>query len=420
VNNNAMKTRILYLSAVFLLLQVASAQMLPTPPAGWTAQAAKSGILVTSPGPDPRLELVLFPPRRPQGDTKQWFDQQTITIARAIGSPQEMSDVLEVNAILARRLTYKDQRVLLSGYPTPGGFSLAALIIPSPVAAQDPRIETAADYVDGLAGQKFELSAAPAAALPDSQPRGMVGNTTIRGDMDLTYHAKAIPSGEHDVPLKGTYLFVGSQFGASYGGVGTTMTWGQRPTAQLLLLFANGVAAKFDARGTNLAGRYQAEGFASLDVTNPSVVSGVPFGQWTEDGNAIQIRWNDGQAAVLAKNGQNLDGAGQHWTPFVLADGVNLEGTFVRKMEAGLQSQVLVLHKDGTFAGDGLNVTMGGSAVNPAFPARGNGRYQVRKGSMILYFANGFTQSIACTLTPPNSPQATVVLLNEFPFERVK
>jgi len=116
-----MRARTLYLSAVFLLLQVASAQMLPTPPAGWTAQAAKSGILVTSPGPDPRLELVLFPPSQPQGDTKQWFDQQTITIARAIGSPQEMSDVLEVNAILARRLTYNSQAARPWGVKSPSG-----------------------------------------------------------------------------------------------------------------------------------------------------------------------------------------------------------------------------------------------------------------------------------------------------------
>ena len=420
-----MNTKISFAGALIcLLLHVASAQTLPTPPPGWTAQqAAKGGMLLTSPGPDPRLELVLLPPRQPQGVLKQWFEQQSTAMAQTIGSPQEKSDVMEVGIILARRLTFEKQRLLISGYPSPGGFSISALIIPISVGGQDPRIDAAGQYVDQLAAQNFELSAAPAVSQPNSQPRqngGMLGNTRIHSDIDLTYHAKGIPPRERDVPLKGVYLFAGTAFGASYGGVGTNMTWGRKSTALLLLLYANGVAARFDARGNNLAGRYQAEGFASLDVANPSVVSGVPFGQWTEDANTVHIRWNNGQATDLAKNGTSLDGSGQHWTPFVLSDGVTLEGTFVRKLEAGLHSEVLVLHQDGTFAGDGLNVTMGGTAVNPAFPARGSGRYEIRKGSMILYFTNGFTQSIACTLSPPNSAEARVVLLNEFPFERVR
>lgn len=126
----------------------------------------------------------------------------------------------------------------------------------------------------------------------------------------------------------------------------------------MLLLYANGVAAKVDLRGGNLAGKYQAEGFVSLDVANPTAVSGAPFGRWTEDANAVHIQWNIGAPTELAKKGPNLEGKGERWTPYKLADGELLEGVFVRKMEAGLRSQAIQLHKDGTFAGDGVNVTV--------------------------------------------------------------
>ena len=420
----AMKTTKRILAVLFLsLLQVARAQTPPTPPNGWTSQAKDGAIVLLSPDDEhgARLKIAIFPPAAPRGKLQDWYDSQTRAILRGMPQqPQQIGDVLEDGGILVRQVGYEKQRMAMYGYRTASGLSLCIVIAPSDLDSQDQRADAAIAYVRQLAAQRFELAAAAnQSRQPMNQP-GQYNGQFGRSDMDLTYHAKAIPSKDQDVPLKGAYLFVGTQFGASYGGVGTAMTWGPKSTALLLLLFANGVAAKFDARGGNLAGRYQAEGFASLDVTNPSIVSGVPFGQWTEDGNTVQIRWNGGQTTALAENGQNLDGAGQHWAPFVLADGVTLEGTFVRKMEAGLRSQVLVLHSDGTFAGDGLNVTMGGSAVNPAFPARGGGRYEVRKGSMILYFANGFTQSIACTLSPPNSSEANVVLLNEFPFERVR
>jgi len=97
-----------------------------------------------------------------------------------------------------------------------------------------------------------------------------------------------------------------------------------------------------------------------------------------------------------------------------------MEGTFVRKMEAGLRSQWIVLHKNGTFEGDGVNVTMGGEIVNPYFPAHGSGTYEVHKGSMILFFQNGFTQAIECMIDNAPNGEAKVVLLNGFPFERVR
>jgi hypothetical protein len=310
-------------------------------------------------------------------------------------------------------------RDLFYGYPVSSGFCVAVLSIPAGVNDQDPQLETANQYVQQLAAQKFELTAsvaqppAASAKAPVRNAHGQYVGAFGRSDIDLTYHAKSIIPKERDVPLKGVYVFVGYAFG-------TTMTWGQKATQQLLLLFANGVVAKTDLRGGNLAGKYQAEGFATMDAADPNAVSGAPFGHWTEDENSVHIQWNIGSPIDLTKNGNNLEGKGEKWTPFHLADGELLEGTFVRQMEAGLRSQSIVLHKDGTFLGYGVNVTMGGSMVSPAFPERGSGTYEVRKGSMILYFSNGFTQAIACIIEKTNSGEAKTVLLNGFPFERMR
>jgi hypothetical protein len=150
------------------------------------------------------------------------------------------------------------------------------------------------------------------------------------------------------------------------------------------------------------------------------VVNGAPFGRWTEHANTIQIRWNLGSPTELFKNGPNLEGRGERWAPYHLADGVTLGGTFLRNLGPGLRSQWIVLHEDGTFMGDGVNVTMGGSIVSPAFPERGSGTYEIRKGSRILYFNNGFKTGDCPILDQANTGGVKTVLLNGFPFERVR
>jgi hypothetical protein len=42
------------------------------------------------------------------------------------------------------------------------------------------------------------------------------------------------------------------------------------------LLFADGIVAKTDLKGDNLAGHHQAEGFGTLDVANPAAVARTP------------------------------------------------------------------------------------------------------------------------------------------------
>ena len=412
--------RLAWLFSMLLTLAALSVAQV-TPPRGWTVQNQGGAVILFSPGePSSRVALTLLPPGTPTGNVKTWFGNQVLALAQASGRTLGATEVTEQEGILLRVVQIENQnhmklREVFYGYPSARGLSIPILMIPPKVGDQDPRLETANQYVQQLAAQKFELSAAPAA-----QPAQPATGWRPKTDIDLTYHAKAIIPKERDVPLKGVYVFVGYAFGPSYGGVGTTMTWGQRATQQLLLLFANGVAAKTDLKGDNLAGHHQAEGFATMDVANPAAVTGAPYGHWTDNGETIHIQWNIGGPTDLAKKGNTLEGKGERWTPFQLVEGERLEGTFVRKMEAGLRSQWIVLHKNGTFEGDGVNVTMGGEIVSPNFPAHGSGTYEVHKGSMILFFQNGFTQAIGCMIDPPGSEEARTVLLNGFPFERVR
>lgn len=403
------------------------------PPAGWSSHPAGPAVVLNSPGDNPALcvAITLLPPVRPIGDINSWFAMQSLAIAQSVGHPLGATEIEDHEGILVRVVQIANQmqvvfRLVFYSYPTGNGTSIAVLTIPPTIGDQDPQLETGNLFIQQLAAQRFEvgvLSApAPAAATqpPPQNSRGQFVGPMGRTDIDLTYHAKGIPPKDRDVPIKAVYVFVGFAFGASYGGVGTSMTWGQHATQQLLLLYENGVAAKVDLRGGNLAGHYQAEGFASIDAADPVAVSGAPFGHWTEENAVVHIQWNHGGLSDLARNGQSLEGKDEKWNPYKLPDGEQIEGTFVRKMEPGLRSEWIVLHKDGTFQGDGVNVTMGGSMVNPAFPEQGAGTYEIRKGSMILSFANGFTQAIACVLDEDNAGAVSIVLLNGFPFERVE
>ena len=426
-----MNTMLSRICAIYLFVfgAHAAAQSMPAPPSGWTAQAVDTAVLLRSPASSTgsQIALTLLPPFHAHGEIRTWFANQVVAIARFAGNIVTTADVTQQQGVFLRavRIEKPDRsqvRQLFYGYPTQNGFALTILTVPAAVSEEDPQIAAANQYVQQLASQRFELRLPPAqpASVPARNAQGQYISQFGRSDTDLTYHAKSIIPKHRDVPLQGVYLFVGFEFGPSYGGVGTTMTWGQKATQQLLLLFANGVAAKTDLRGGNLAGKYQAEGFATMDVADPAAVSGAPFGHWTDDGSTIHIQWNIGAPTDLAKNGATLEGKGQRWTPFHLPDGELLEGTFVRQMEAGLPSQSIILRKDGTFVGNGVNVTMGGSIVNPYFPERGSGRYEIHKGSMILYFSNGFTQAIACILDDAHTGRVRTVLLNGFPFQRVR
>jgi hypothetical protein len=55
---------------------------------------------------------------------------------------------------------------------------------------------------------------------------------------------------------------------------------------------------------------------------------------------------------------------------------------------------------------------MGAELVMPQFPARGYGTYELKKGSLVLHYANGFTVAIACNI------DGNTLLLNNLAYVR--
>ena len=245
--------RLVWMFCLLLALTTFSAAQL-TPPSGWNMQSTGDAIVMTSPAQNPgtHVALLLLQPGSPIGPLKTWFASQTATLAQISGRILEASQVKEQGGILFRVIQVENQnriklRLVFYGYASTRGISIPILQVPPAVPDNDPLVVTATQYVLQLAAQKFELNpTTQPAAQPDMQPAQSNSGWRPKTDIDLTYHAKAIIPKERDVPLKGVYVFIGYAFGPSYGGVGTTMTWGQRATQQLLLLFANGVAAKTD------------------------------------------------------------------------------------------------------------------------------------------------------------------------------
>jgi hypothetical protein len=218
---------------------------------------------------------------------------------------------------------------------------------------------------------------------------------------------------DRDIPIKGAWFMTGMAFGAVNAGVNGS-AYGSHAVQQLLILYANGVAVKSDIMGNNLAGHHQAEGFATLDVTDPGVIGQGGFGRWTQQGQTISINWNYAAPEVLTAQGNSLEGGAVKYNPWPLADGVHLEGVFVRPNDPGLHADAIVLTQNGMFAADGVNVTMGGTLVMPYFPPRGYGTYEIKKGSLVLHFANGFTVAIALNIN------GNTLLLNNFGYQRVR
>jgi hypothetical protein len=412
------------LCAILIILVPGMALAQPALPAGWKAQVARDGVVIVSPESDPTLRLVLtlLPVTTPQQPLKTWFADQTLALARSFGAPQGATDVVEAGPLETRAFKVNngkiDIRAVFFGYAAPHGFQIVVLMAPPKVSDDDPRLQTATDYVQRLAAARFEFTAAaPAAAsgaalmamMPNLGPSAGAPMLPRPGDPIMQPRPQLPP--DRDIPIKGAWFMTGIGFGAVNAGVGGS-AYGSHAVQQLLILYANGVAVKADIFGGNLAGHHQAEGFATLDVTDPGVTSQGGFGRWTQQGQTIGVTWNYAGPEMLTVSGDALVGGGATYEPWRLADGLRLQGAFVRRMEAGLRSQGIVLTEDGAFAADGVNITMGGSLVMPQFPPIGFGTYEVRKGSLILRYANGFTVAIACNVN------GNTLLLNDFPFAR--
>jgi hypothetical protein len=387
----------------------------------------------------------LLPVVQPQAPVKDWFGNQVVALAQSFGRVTGVTETSEEGPLLvrvAKVMTAQrgELRSVFVGYASPHGFQMTVLMAPEGIDEKDPRLQVASDYIEQLAQAHFDVvpgqaqgQGAPGAQAGNGAQGGPAGDPRAAAQLMAYMPPLGPPHGQpmyprpgdpimqprpqlppdRDIPIKGAWFMTGIAFGAVNAGVGGS-SYGSHAVQQLLILYANGVAVKADIFGNNLAGHHQAEGFATLDVTDPSVVGQGGFGRWTQQGQTIGIQWNYAAPEMLAQSGDALAGGGVTYKPWRLADGLRLQGAFVRDMGPGLRSQGIVLTQDGMFASDGVNVTMGDTLVMPQFPIQGYGAYEVKKGSMILHYANGFTVAIACNV------DGNTLLLNNFPFVRVR
>ena len=422
--------------AFLVVLPISAFAQSIQPPTGWSSAVTPAGVVMVSPEADAsqRLALTLLTVFEPAAPVKSWFGDQALALAQTFGAQQGATEVLEQQGLLVRAVKVRSSagltiRAVFLGYASPHGYQICVLMIPPRVADDDPRLDMVTNYVLMLASSHFDVAAeaqtrtqgaagpGPAVASGGANLMAMMpplgpppGQPLYPRPGDPIMQPRPQLPPDRDIPIKGAYFMTGIAFGAVNAGVNGS-AYGSHAVQQLLLLYANGVAVKADIFGGNLAGHHQAEGFATLDVTDPGVTGQGGFGRWSQQGQTISIRWNYAAGEVLTKAGDSLTG-GVRYSPWRLADGMRLQGAFVRRMEAGLRSQGIVLAQDGTFAADGVNVTMGGELVMPQFPARGYGTYVVRKGSLVLRYANGFTVAIACNI------DGNTLLLNNFPYVR--
>jgi hypothetical protein len=417
----------------------------PPPPAGWLAGQVQGGLVMMSPEPDQRQRVILtLLPITPAGaPLKDWFGNQAVALAQSFGTVDGVTAIMEQPPLLIRvaKVTTQargDLRAVFVGYASPHGFQMAVVMAPDGIDEKDARLQAASDYIDKLAATHFELvsntgqaatagtTTAQGAAQPLANPAGGQRLMALMpplgppegppmyprpGDPIMQPRPQLPP--DRDIPIKGSYFMTGIGYGAVNAGVGGS-AYGSHAEQQILLLYANGVAVKSDIFGGNLAGHHQAEGFATLDVTDPGVVSQGGFGRWSQDGQTININWNYAQPEQLQIDGDKLVGGGTTYNHWPLADGIRLEGAYVRPGDPTLRGQGIVLSHDGTFASDGVNVTMGAELVMPYFPRVGYGAYEIKKGSLVLHYANGFTVAIALNI------DGNTLLINNFGYQRVR
>lgn len=418
---------------------------LPPPPSGWLSGQVQGGIVIMSPEPDQssRVVLTLLPVVQPQAPLKDWFGNQAVALAQSFGKVEGATEIQVDGPILSRAVKMsvngRELRSVFVGYASPHGFEMTVTMIPAATGETDPRVQTISTYLEQLQAARFDVTpqpqtqaqgpggpagpAGPPAAMPTPAqgaqlmaaipPLGPANQPMYPRPGDPIMQPRPQLPPDRDIPIKGAWFMTGIGYGAVNMGVGGS-SYGSHAVQQLLVLYANGVAVKSDIMGENLAGHHQAEGFATLDVTDPSVIGQGGFGRWSQQGQSISINWNYAPPETLNVAGNSLEGGGVKYNPWRLVNGERLQGLFVRPNDPGLRAQAIVLTQDGQFAADGVNVTMGAELVMPYFPARGYGTYEMKKGSLVLHFANGFVVAISCNI------DGNTLLLNNFGYQRMR
>jgi hypothetical protein len=234
-----------------------------------------------------------------------------------------------------------------------------------------------------------------------------------RSNNDNAYHPATVAPADRAIPIIGSFISAAPRSSYSVGsGVSSNVQ------TIMLVLFGNGVAARaLVMKDGSIDANYLAEGFATLDPSDPSKLGMRLAGKWKEQSGKISISWANGESMDLTRDGPNLKERYVTWTPYASVDGLRLDGRFERVAPFG-SPWAITLHKDGTFTEDLAGETMGGTIVNPAFPEHGSGTYEIRRWSLILRFGSGFVQSINLLMGEGEPANASVIVLNGFDFRR--
>jgi hypothetical protein len=188
----------------------------------------------------------------------------------------------------------------------------------------------------------------------------------------------------------------------------------QSAVAEDILLFENGVAYRSEVLASGaLDSTVNAYGYATVDVGDMKEPPGRQYGRWTQDQQAgtLTITWFGGHVVTYRRKGRDLVLEGGSATRRETMDGLRLDGHFEAKQNFGPPIR-LVLHKDGRFEEELLVNVLGGSIIDPAFPEKGSGTYEVLKWTLILRLADG-TVRTANLKYDPAKPDALLLHTRE-------
>jgi len=372
-------------------------------PPGWIEQATKDGPRLITPDSTQQayFAVLIFPARQTADDlrthhTLLW--NRLLTMGTPVGPTQ--------NGTLGRFIwssvqfrTAAGQSQWVRTYSTKVGSTYQAIGVDctSPVLLSKHLPEVDAM----LAHAVLDEGAHPAPAPATSTPAGPAG------PKGMTSKIPTLPA--RDVKVVEAYLQSAIQQRFSVGsGVK------QSAVAEDILLFENGIAYRAEVLASGaIDSTVNAYGYATVDVADMKDPPGRQFGRWKEDREAgtVTITWFGGKSVNYRRKGKDLVLEGGSVTRRESMDGLRLEGRFEGKMFIGPPIR-LVLHKDGRFEEELLVNVLGGSIIDPAFPEKGSGKYEVSKWTLILRFPDG-TVRTANLKYDPAKPDALLLHTTE-------
>jgi hypothetical protein len=367
-----------------------------TIPSGWVEQATKDGPRFLTPDSTPQayFAVVFYPAHQTPDDLRAhhallW--NKLLAVVSATG-PSQSGTVGHFiwSGVQVRGTT--GQSVWVRTYSAKVGLTFQAV----GVEATSPIL---------LSRHLPEVEAMLASATAEDVARASPAPTPAGPKAGVPSKIPTLPA--KDVKVVEAYLQSAIQQRFS---VGTGVK--QSAVAEDILLFENGVAYRAEVLSSGIDSTANAYGYATVDVADMKDPPGRHYGRWTQDRDAgtLTITWFGGHVVNYRRKGKDLLLEGGSATRRETMDGLRLDGHFEAK-QIGPPIR-LVLHKDGRFEEELLVNVLGGSIIDPTFPEKGAGTYEVFKWTLILRFADG-TVRTANLKYDPAKPDALLLHTRE-------